>query len=109
MNTRQLIQGIQSTLQASRLPPRVQQDPTSSILSQLLSRITFVRGEKGDKGDPGIMGFRGAKGEKGDTIVGPPGPKGDRGLAGEDAKPITIHRGATPPKNPSPGDLWVTD
>jgi len=83
MNSRQLLSGLQSALQSSRLPQRQPQDPTVSILSQLLSRITFV---KGDRGEPGIMGPRGFRGEKGESIVGPRGPKGEPGRDGKDGR-----------------------
>ncbi len=97
MDTTKLLQALAEAAKRGEdkmkeLKREVKDDSWSlKLLTTLMEKISWVKGDKGDKGDPGIgiqgpIGFRGEKGEKGDFVQGPKGEKGDMGDCGMDGK-----------------------
>lgn len=79
MNQSDILTGLQQILERSKRRPAPQQIPpvAESMLTQLLGRITLL------KGDQGPRGITGPRGPKGDTVQGPRGPAGPRGPEGK--------------------------
>lgn len=77
-----LISSLEGVLHATRRGEHkaVHSDPSLSLLSQLLAKITLI------KGDRGPIGPQGPRGLRGQSIVGPPGPQGRPGKDGKDGR-----------------------
>lgn len=91
MDTTKLLQALAEAAKrgedrTKELKKEVKDDSWSlKLLTTLMEKINWVKGDKGDKGDRGIqgqIGFRGERGEKGDFVQGPRGERGEKGDKG---------------------------